>query len=96
MKNSSPYAKDKLVHGSCPEGLGNLRHHHSATVVREDILFTLIFCLHFFFLGLFYSVSRFVLEAFINWSSLAFDSSVRGNVHESCSLLKLTLIISMQ
>lgn len=49
MKNSSPFAKDKLVHGRCAEGLGNLRHHHSATLDREDILFTsfcwLYFCL---------------------------------------------------
>lgn len=38
MKNSSPYAKDKSVHGLCAEGLGNLRHHHFVTF-EEGILF---------------------------------------------------------
>lgn len=49
MKNSSPYAKDKLVHEACAEGKGSLRHHHSATLDREDILF--IFFLNILFFG---------------------------------------------
>lgn len=54
MKNSSPYAQDKLVHEACAEGLGNLRHHHSATLDREDILFSLYFVC--FILSFFYFI----------------------------------------
>lgn len=64
MKNSSPYAKDKLVHKTCAKGLGNMRHHHSATVDREDNLLHLF---DFLFTFLCYSVSRSFLEVFIKW-----------------------------
>lgn len=42
MKNSSPYAKDKLVHQLCAEGWETYVT-IIATVDREDILFTLRF-----------------------------------------------------
>lgn len=81
MKNSSPYAKDKLVHKTCANLLGNLRHHHYATVDREANLFTFDLLFTFFCFILFQGQS--LKHSLSGWEGL----------HESCSLLKIMLKI---